>query len=120
MQLKNVVLPAPFGPMTLTMAPSSSVKSSALTASSPPHRLVAPVASRSAMDDGAEDDARDAAHAAHDDDGCHVDGHEQVDAAREHSPDEPGEDGSSEPGEGGSQHVGQRLGLHEVDAEGLG
>jgi hypothetical protein len=40
MQLKKVVLPAPLGPMTLTIEPSSSVKSSALTAVRPPNRLV--------------------------------------------------------------------------------
>src|SRR3990170_2201542 len=48
MQLKNVVLPAPLGPMTLTMAPWSSAKSSPWIASSPPNRLVAPSTSSNA------------------------------------------------------------------------
>src|SRR5687768_16178040 len=49
MQLKKVVLRAPLGPMTLTMAPGSMVKSSLLTATRPPNRLVAPTASSSAI-----------------------------------------------------------------------
>src|SRR3989304_6695606 len=40
MQLKNVVVPAPVGPITLTMAFFSISKSSALTAKRPPKRLV--------------------------------------------------------------------------------
>src|SRR5688572_25446918 len=40
MQLKNVVLPAPLGPMTLTMEFGSISKSRLFTASSPPKRLV--------------------------------------------------------------------------------
>ncbi len=42
MQLKNVVLPAPLGPMTLTICPSCSSKSSVFTAIRPPNRLVTP------------------------------------------------------------------------------
>src|SRR5918994_933324 len=44
--LKNVVLPAPFGPMRLTMARSGMSKSTELTATSPPKTLVIPRASR--------------------------------------------------------------------------
>src|SRR6266568_1637626 len=40
--LKKVVFPAPFGPIRLTMARSSIVKSTLLTATSPPNRLVMP------------------------------------------------------------------------------
>src|ERR671911_1960776 len=37
--LKNVVLPAPFGPIRLTIDPSGIVKSMSLTATSPPNSL---------------------------------------------------------------------------------
>src|SRR5690606_20815241 len=46
MQLKNVVLPAPLGPMMLTMLPLGMAKLSWLTATRPPKRLVTSVASR--------------------------------------------------------------------------
>jgi hypothetical protein len=39
MQLKNVVLQAPFGPITLWMARSWTYRSKSLTATSPPKRL---------------------------------------------------------------------------------
>ena len=42
--LKNVVLPAPFGPMRLTMLPRGIVKSMSLTATRPPKRFVQSVA----------------------------------------------------------------------------
>src|ERR687894_1860911 len=44
--LKNVVLPAPFGPIRLAMARSGMSKSTDLTATSPPKTLVMPRASR--------------------------------------------------------------------------
>src|SRR5919199_872864 len=44
--LKNVVFPAPFGPMRLTMDLSGISKSTALTATRPPKTLVIPRASR--------------------------------------------------------------------------
>src|ERR687894_261809 len=44
--LKNVVLPAPFGPIRLTMARSGRSKSTELTATRPPNTLVIPRASR--------------------------------------------------------------------------
>src|SRR3954470_13735351 len=44
--LKNVVFPAPFGPMRLTMDLSGILKSTALTATRPPKTLVIPLASR--------------------------------------------------------------------------
>jgi hypothetical protein len=44
--LKNVVFPAPFGPMRLTMDASGMSKSTALTARRPPKVLVIPRASR--------------------------------------------------------------------------
>src|SRR6185369_1987086 len=48
--LKNVVLPAPLGPMIEAMVPSRSSKSTELSAVSPPKRLVTPLAeSRTAM-----------------------------------------------------------------------
>src|SRR5919108_974998 len=37
--LKNVVLPAPFGPMRLTIEPSGMVKSTSFTATRPPNSL---------------------------------------------------------------------------------
>ena len=37
--LKNVVLPAPFGPIRLTIEPRSIVKSTSLTATRPPNSL---------------------------------------------------------------------------------
>src|SRR5262245_33538707 len=37
--LKNVVLPAPFGPMRLTIEPCGTVKSTSSTATSPPNSL---------------------------------------------------------------------------------
>src|SRR6476620_2832095 len=40
MVLKKVVLPAPFGPIRLTMAPRGMVKSTLFTATRPPKRLV--------------------------------------------------------------------------------
>ena len=40
--LKNVVLPAPLGPMSDTIEPRGMSKSTLLTASSPPNRLVTP------------------------------------------------------------------------------
>src|SRR5215210_6611565 len=43
--LKNVVLPAPFGPIRLTIEPSGMSKSTELTATSPPNTLVMPRAS---------------------------------------------------------------------------
>src|SRR5919205_1739781 len=43
--LKNVVLPAPFGPIRLTMERSGMSKSTELTATSPPKTLVIPRAS---------------------------------------------------------------------------
>jgi hypothetical protein len=46
MQLKNVVLPAPFGPMIDTIDFSGTAKSTSLTATRPPKRLVTPIASR--------------------------------------------------------------------------
>src|SRR6476620_8395779 len=45
--LKNVVLPAPLGPMRLMMAPLGMLRSVGLTASNPPNRLVMPLASSS-------------------------------------------------------------------------
>src|ERR671918_2435840 len=48
--LKNVVLPAPFGPIRLTIAPSGIVKSTSLTATRPPNSLrTSLTTSRSAM-----------------------------------------------------------------------
>src|SRR6266496_417976 len=44
--LKNVVLPAPFGPIRPLIEPRSITKSTLLTATKPPKRLVIPVASR--------------------------------------------------------------------------
>src|SRR5919112_3012892 len=44
--LKNVVLPAPFGPIKLTMERSGMLKSTELTATRPPKTLVMPRASR--------------------------------------------------------------------------
>jgi hypothetical protein len=44
--LKNVVLPAPFGPIRLTMERSGILKSTELTATRPPKTLVMPRASR--------------------------------------------------------------------------
>src|ERR671919_200470 len=44
--LKNVVLPAPFGPIRLTMERSGMLKSTELTATRPPKTLVMPLASR--------------------------------------------------------------------------
>src|SRR4029450_9182688 len=44
--LKNVVLPAPFGPIRLTIERSGMSKSTSLTAMSPPKTLVIPRASR--------------------------------------------------------------------------
>ena len=40
MQLNTVVLPAPFGPITLWMAPSATERSRRSTATRPPNRLV--------------------------------------------------------------------------------
>ena len=58
--------------------------------------------------DGADHDARDAAHAADDDDGHDVDRHEQRDAAREDGADERREDRPAQAREGGAEHVGER------------
>src|SRR3712207_9194860 len=44
--LKNVVLPAPFGPIRLTIERSGMSKSTSLTATKPPKTLVIPRASR--------------------------------------------------------------------------
>src|SRR6266498_3002903 len=44
--LKNVVLPAPLGPIKLEMDRSSSAKSTSFTATRPPKRLVTPTADR--------------------------------------------------------------------------
>src|SRR3712207_5749156 len=44
--LKNVVLPAPFGPIRLTIERSGMSKSTSLTAMGPPKTLVIPRASR--------------------------------------------------------------------------
>src|SRR5688572_19628044 len=49
MQLKNVVLPAPLGPISETIPFSGTVKSTSLTAVRPPKRFVIPRASRSAI-----------------------------------------------------------------------
>src|SRR5690606_5370982 len=46
MQLKNVVLPAPFGPMILAIEPRGMLKSRLSTATRPPKRLVMPRAER--------------------------------------------------------------------------
>src|SRR5262249_8241965 len=46
MQLKSVVLPAPFGPMRPTMSPSSMTKDTSLLATRPPKRLVTEASSR--------------------------------------------------------------------------
>src|SRR5215211_5783851 len=48
--LKNVVLPAPFGPIRLTMERSGMLKSTELTATRPPKTLVMPLASRMLAD----------------------------------------------------------------------
>src|SRR3954464_8460297 len=52
MQLNAVVLPAPFGPTTETTLPRPTSKLRPLTATSPPNRLVMPLTSNSAVDDG--------------------------------------------------------------------
>jgi hypothetical protein len=39
-QLKTVVLPAPFGPMSAVMSPRPTEKLKALTATRPPNRMV--------------------------------------------------------------------------------
>src|SRR6185503_2864679 len=49
MTLKNVVLPAPFGPMRLTIEPSGITKSTPATATSPPNCLVTARASRTLL-----------------------------------------------------------------------
>ena len=46
MQLKNVVLPAPLGPMIATIDLCGTAKSTSLTATRPPKRFVTPLASR--------------------------------------------------------------------------
>src|SRR5450759_997455 len=45
-RLKNVVLPAPFGPISATISPSSTWKSMSARAFSPPNRIVTFLASR--------------------------------------------------------------------------
>ncbi len=47
MQLKNVVLPAPLGPISETMALCGTEKSTSLTATRPPNTFEMPVASSS-------------------------------------------------------------------------
>src|SRR5271163_4873255 len=42
MQLKSVVLPEPFGPMTPRISPSSTANETSLTAATPPKRLLRP------------------------------------------------------------------------------
>src|SRR5689334_22480301 len=49
MSLNMVLLPAPFGPITLKIAPSSTSKLTWSTATRPPNRLVISRTSRSAM-----------------------------------------------------------------------
>src|SRR6185503_1580009 len=49
MTLKNVVFPAPFGPMRLTIEPSGITKSTPATATSPPNCLVTARASRTLL-----------------------------------------------------------------------
>ncbi len=45
-QLKNVVLPAPLGPMSPTISPSCTFMLTSSTAVRPPNRIVTPLASR--------------------------------------------------------------------------
>src|SRR5579864_3409168 len=47
--LKNVVLPAPFGPIRLTIAPSGTVKSTSSTATRPPNSFRSICVSSSAL-----------------------------------------------------------------------
>src|SRR4051794_4497219 len=49
MQLKIVVLPAPFGPMSPTISNSSTFRVTSRSACRPPKRIETPVASRIAM-----------------------------------------------------------------------
>src|SRR5690348_95389 len=48
MQLSNVVLPAPLGPMTPRISPLATVALTPLTAATPPKRFVTPFSSRRA------------------------------------------------------------------------
>src|SRR5215813_12089813 len=50
--LKNVVLPAPLGPMIDAIVPCSRSKSTSWSAVNPPNRLVTPLASRTAATSG--------------------------------------------------------------------
>src|SRR5262245_47102831 len=51
-KLKQVVLPAPLGPIKPTISPLSTVRSTLLTAASPPKSRVSPRVSRSATGSG--------------------------------------------------------------------
>jgi len=49
MTLKSVVFPAPFGPMTLTISPSPTLKLTSLSARKPPKERLTPSISSSAL-----------------------------------------------------------------------
>ncbi len=68
----------------------------------------------------AQDDAGQAAHAADDDDGQHVDRDKQFKAVGEDGADARTENGSGQPGEARADGEGEQLGADEVDAHGLG
>src|SRR5262245_35534853 len=53
--LNSVVLPAPFGPITLTISPSSTCRSSSETTRSPPKSIVTPRSSSSFSAIGSDD-----------------------------------------------------------------
>src|SRR4051794_7676240 len=61
MRLKRVVLPAPFGPMTLVTLPFAMSRSTAFTATRPPNRLVIRRTSSSAASPGSDGASRTAA-----------------------------------------------------------
>jgi hypothetical protein len=68
----------------------------------------------------AQNNARQAAHAADDDDRQDVDGNEQFEAVGEDGTDARTEDGPRQPGEARADGEGQQLGAHQVDAHRLG
>src|ERR1035437_4720213 len=63
-QLKNVLLPAPFGPIRPTMSPSVTLRSAPSTARKPPKLMTMPLASSSMSGPPCRDVAPDLRHAA--------------------------------------------------------
>src|SRR5207237_500079 len=116
--LKNVVLPAPLGPISPMMPPRGTTRSTSWRATTPPKRLVRPCTWRIAASRPAG--AAEAAGAAEHDHAEQHDRHLELERARRDGLQLGGVDRAGEARERGAEREGEQLGRDGIDAGAVG